>query len=346
MEEHSKFFTMLTHTGPRDEEDCQLTNTFPRTSQKDLTGPQDPSLATPGYVYGVISPPTSSLPEEELSTDEAYAIAGNKVPEILIFSNGQLEGEVLSLSSADSDEPWMSHSSSKTWVSFERKMMDEWKALQPKLMRMYPTERSLDKVCPFVPREFSEFLQHEEEMRYATMEAIIRKGTAREQSEILGNPDKLIEKPFYGREFGTLEHGPDKPPLESNPNPPTRGYVLSERTIWCPFPTVPWRLPPPWPCRQEMDWEGDQRVATESGRFGRFPPLPRFDPQNESVPWHLRARLKPYPFDEVWQIPTMEDILLPVDEITDERVISQLLNQDLLDELDNPPIPPRPNLLR
>ncbi|TID17855.1 hypothetical protein E6O75_ATG10500 [Venturia nashicola] len=40
-----------------------------------------------------------------------------------------------------------------------------------------------------------------------------------------------------------------------------------------------------------------QRVASENGRFGRYPPLPRVDPNNDSVSWHLKSRLRSYPFD-------------------------------------------------
>ncbi|KAE9980512.1 hypothetical protein EG328_000247 [Venturia inaequalis] len=57
----------------------------------------------------------------------------------------------------------------------------------------------------------------------------------------------------------------------------------------------------------------DQRVSTENGRFGRYPPLPRVDPNDDSVAWHLKSHLRSHPSDEPWLVPTMEDIYCPVE---------------------------------
>jgi hypothetical protein len=250
----------------------------------------------------------------------------------------------------DAEETYGSHTNSKTWSSWEQKIMDKWRTIQPKLMRMYPTERSTEKICPFVPRDGSQWVQHVTEINAAEKAALERKMALYEESKRLGFPDVYMTLPFLGKRFGAMEDGDDKPMevdefqkkvvFKYSRNPPTRGYVLGERTIWCPAPSVPWRRQPAWPCKAEMEWEGDQRVATENGRFGRFPPLPRVDPNNDSVAWHINPRLRPYPFDDPWAVPTMEDVYLPVDQIEDAEV-SSLLNQCLLDELDNPPIPVR-----
>jgi len=195
--------------------------------------------------------------------------------------------------------------------------MDKWRTIQLKLMRMYPIERNPEKVCPFIPRDASQWCQHVAEIKAAEQAALERKMKQYEEKARLGFSDFHMSKPFMGKKFGTMEDGEDKAPeiddfrktvvFKYSPNPPTRGYVLSERTIWCPAPSVPWRQQPLWPCKGEMEWEGDQRVATENGRFGRYPPLPRIDPNNDSVGWHLKPRLRPYPFDDPWLIPTMED---------------------------------------
>jgi hypothetical protein len=244
-----------------------------------------------------------------------------------------------------------SHTQSKTWVSWPQQVMDKWRTIQPKLMRMYPTERNPEKVCPFVPRDASQWCQHIADINAAEQAALERKMKRHEESKSLSYPEVFAVTAFKGKKFGSMEGGEDRPPeidefrktaeFRYSQNPPTRGYVLAERTIWCPAPSVPWRQQPAWPCKAEMEWEGDQRVATENGRFGRYPPLPRIDPNNDSVAWHLKPRLRPYPFDEPWLVPTMVDIYLPVDEIEDPEVIATLLNSDLFPEIDNPPIPVR-----
>jgi hypothetical protein len=243
------------------------------------------------------------------------------------------------------------YSHSKTWVSWQQMVMDKWRTIQPKLMRMYPIERNPEKVCPFVPRNSSEWCQHIAELNAAEQAFLERKLKQYEENKNVNVPEIFKVKAFMGMKFGSMEGGDDLPPevdnfmkkmkFRYNANPPTRGYVLSERTIWCPAPSVPWRQQPAWPCKAEMDWEGDQRVATENGRFGRYPPLPRIDPNNDSVAWHLKPRLRPYPFDDPWLVPTMEDIYLPVDQIEDPEIIGTLLNSDLFLGIDNPPIPVR-----
>lgn len=255
-------------------------------------------------------------------------------------------------SSSEPDEAFEgAYTHTKVWTSFEQQQMDRWRTIQPKLMRMYPVERNPQKVCPFVPRDHAQYLEHITEMNIAEQAALTRKMQQFEEEKRLGFPEVHGVKAFAGKKFGSMEDGEDHPPEVDNyrkaaefrysQNPPTRGYVLAQRTIWCPAPSVPWRLQPAWPCKSEMEWEGDQRVATENGRFGRYPPLPRADPNNDSVAWHLKARLRSHPFDEPWLVPTMEDVYCPVDQIEDPEVIAMLLNSDLFPEIDNPPIPVR-----
>ena len=223
---------------------------------------------------------------------------------------------------------------------------EQWRRLEKQLLRMYPEGRSIEKVCPFVPRTFGEYVQHRREMNNAMFEAQQRAFDAQRTSKKLGHPEKYMAPAFNGRMFGSC-YSDDHPPIHVNPNPPNRGYVLAERTIWCPMRPEygpPWRTNPRWPSRPELEWEGDQRVATENGRFGRYPPLPRKDYETD-VPFHSREAVKPYPFDVVWPVPQMDDIYLPVDQIEDSDVISRLLNKDLLDAVENPPIPVEPRVI-
>ncbi|QDS73837.1 hypothetical protein FKW77_006522 [Venturia effusa] len=255
-------------------------------------------------------------------------------------------------SSSDSEESFVgAYTHTKVWTSFRQQQMDRWRTIQPRLMRMYPIERDPRKVCPFIPRDHSQYLEHITEMNIAEQTALARKMQQFEIEKSMGFPELHGVKAFAGKKFGSMEDGEDRPPevddfrktveFRYSRNPPTRGYVLAERTIWCPAPSVPWRQQPAWPCKSEMDWEGDQRVATENGRFGRYPPLPRVDPNNDSVAWHLKPRLRSYPFDEPWLVPTMEDVYAPVDQIEDPEIIAMLLNSDLFPEIDDPPIPVR-----
>lgn len=255
-------------------------------------------------------------------------------------------------SSSDPDESFEgAYTHSKVWTSFEQQQMDKWRTIQPKLMRMYPVERNPQKICPFIPRDHAQYLEHITDMNVAEQAALTRKMEQFEEEKRLGFPELHGVKAFAGKKFGSMEDGEDRPPevddfrktaeFRYSQNPPTRGYVLAERTIWCAAPSVPWRQQPAWPCKSEMEWEGDQRVATENGRFGRYPPLPRVDPNNDSVVWHLKPRLRPYPFDEPWLVPTMEDVYLPVDPIDDPEIIAMLLPSDLFPEIDDPPIPVR-----
>lgn len=265
---------------------------------------------------------------------------------------GQSDQEEDLHSSSDPDKRFEgAYTNTKVWTSFEQQQMDKWRTIQPKLMRMYPVERNPQKVCPFIPRDHSQYLEHITEMNIAEQDALTRKMQQFEEEKSMGFPELHGVKAFAGKKFGSMEDGEDRPPevddfrktaeFRYSQNPPTRGYVLAERTIWCPAPSVPWRQQPAWPCKSEMEWEGDQRVATENGRFGRYPPLPRVDPNNDSVAWHLKPRLRSYPFDEPWSVPTMEDVYCPVDQVDDPEIIAMLLNSDLFHEIDNPPIPVR-----
>jgi hypothetical protein len=111
-----------------------------------------------------------------------------------------------------------------------------------------------------------------------------------------------------------------------------RGAVLSWQTIWCDRPDVTWRESADWPTMSEMKWEGVQRVATENGKFRRFPALPRVQHAPE-VPWHTVPLTKWYYLDDPWPVPNEEDIFAPTEDISDKK-IPELLNSDIIEALD------------
>jgi hypothetical protein len=231
-----------------------------------------------------------------------------------------------------------------TWKSTAVMEQEKWNSIQPRLERMFPASRPLGNTSSVVPRSFNEYVQHRADMTAAAAEQGRRQVAQLEHTKKYKGYSKRIEEAFGGTKFGSLSAGNDGDGLDSSPNPPNRGPVLAQRTIWCESPdSFPWRRTALWPSLHEMMWEGDQRVATENGRYGRYTPLPRKPEDDEiegqvgvwkRVHWSTRELIKPYPMDEVWCIPTGEDIYAPVDEIED-AVVPHLLNQEILDVIDD-----------
>ncbi|EUC35937.1 hypothetical protein COCCADRAFT_89515 [Bipolaris zeicola 26-R-13] len=87
------------------------------------------------------------------------------------------------------------------------------------------------------------------------------------------------------------------------------GRALGEQTIWCKDWQNGKEEVAPWPSYSEMRWEGDDRAKTG---VGRFLPLPR-EPGPPGLTWSQLPVIEQYPMDQVCQIPTMEDVYLPVD---------------------------------
>ncbi|ORY18744.1 hypothetical protein BCR34DRAFT_473116 [Clohesyomyces aquaticus] len=115
----------------------------------------------------------------------------------------------------------------------------------------------------------------------------------------------------------------DIAPSEKGPQQ-NRGPVLDVPTIWCPN----WRDGKdeiaPWPTLAEMKWEGDDRAKTG---VGRYLPIPR-EIGAPSIHWNQLAAVEIYPLDRVREVPTMEDVYLPVDEI-DDSLKYDLITPDL-----------------
>jgi hypothetical protein len=108
-----------------------------------------------------------------------------------------------------------------------------------------------------------------------------------------------------------------------------RSLVLGEKTIWCRDWQNGKEEIAPWPTFAEMKWEGDDRAKTG---VGRFLPLPR-EMGAPGITWSQLQVIEQYPLDQVAQIPTMEDIYLPVDEIDDEVKYS-LITRELEEAMD------------
>jgi hypothetical protein len=224
------------------------------------------------------------------------------------------------------------------------RIFKDWLSKERGIARMFPEQRGPGRFCEFVPRDFNGYVRHIAEMTQAEDVAVARWASLQDRYASSQFPPWQLPEPFGGRRFGET-------PLESEAidetgdyqlNHPLRSPILSELSHWQrwspPF-GVPWRPYVEWPCPEEMSWEGDQRVASENGRYGRYAALPRRSDYNGHVPWQSRAYVKPWPFDDVWTVPQMDEIYLPREQIEEPEVVSQLLNRDLLDAIDGDDIP-------
>ncbi|KAF2804101.1 uncharacterized protein BDZ99DRAFT_343968, partial [Mytilinidion resinicola] len=193
----------------------------------------------------------------------------------------------------------MAYYSKKAWMSPEARENEKYHVVMNSMRRLFPKSEvaKMDK---------TKWLAHRQAVVEAHTKQLERAVKIKEEVLSKGGqqpiPNRLKEKEF----------------------PENHGVVLCEKTIWCPK----WQLKEevaPWPTLPEMKWEGDDRAKTT---VGRFLPLPR-EPGSAAVAWHNLRVLPAWPFDDVRKIPTLEDILLPVDEI-DEDIVPDLLNSDLL----------------
>ena len=227
--------------------------------------------------------------------------------------------------------------------------LEEWFDLERRILKMYPKGRTEHKVCPFAPRSLLEYIWHKTWILWAEIEATeeaVRKRHLRSKKPV--KPFNIKDCAFWSRRYGGLRAFEDcmswiTGDWNRHSDHPFRSPVLGELTIWhfhikFPHEYVPYRPLVNWPSAYEMSWEGDQRVATENGRYGRFLPLPRRDDYSYEIKWEDKDAIEPWPFDQVWHVPTGEDIYLE-EEGVDPSDIPSLLNQDLLDAIDQDTIP-------
>ncbi|OCK79654.1 hypothetical protein K432DRAFT_405393 [Lepidopterella palustris CBS 459.81] len=197
----------------------------------------------------------------------------------------------------------MSHTYSLSWASPETKEAERYQVVMNAMRRLFPKTDFNDMDMPT-------WLEQRQAIIQARGRQLGRSVAFREDQRERGLPP--ITKLMRGRE-----------PKEN------RGAVLCQQTIWC----LKWDMKAdkaPWPSLSELKWEGDDRAKTS---VGRYLPLPR-EPGNATVAWHHLRVLQAFDFDEVRKVPTLEDILLPVDEIDDNKV-PELINADLLEALDS-----------
>ena len=247
---------------------------------------------------------------------------------------------------------------SKTWVSEDAKVQQNYYTLEPKLTRAFPVHRPMAKRCPYIPRTLPQYVTHLRELKELvakkqkrTIEQRLKERNVLQKAvSIKRTDDGQVFKwdprgiiAFNGRVlgFGCFDDK-DKGimyPRDYDPvvcDPANRSAVLAQQTIWVVADRHrgSWREEADWPCMQEMKWEGSQRIASEDGKFGRYMAVPRV----RALPgasWAVMPFNEQYPLDQVMRIPDVEDVYAPVDEI-EEVDVPHLLDQDLIRAMDIP----------
>ncbi|KAF2689734.1 hypothetical protein K458DRAFT_276016, partial [Lentithecium fluviatile CBS 122367] len=198
---------------------------------------------------------------------------------------------------------------SRTWVSPDTQHMQEFMIIRNAMRRLF-------KHSEVAKWRISDYIAHREAM-IASKKNLLAKSVSQKEQEL-----ELCIPQIDAKAFGTLDSllpGEHNLTMEGN-----NSRVLGLKTIWC----IDWMNGKeeiaPWPTMAEMKWEGDDRAKTG---VGRFPPIPR-EVGAPGISWNQLQAVEIYKLDQVWKIPEMDDIFLPVDEIEDD-VKRNLINSDL-----------------
>ena len=213
----------------------------------------------------------------------------------------------------------VSHTNSRVWVHPRMEEMDRWLQVEANLKAMEFIPRARD----IVPHTFNEWVAHRRgRLQDAQVEeskrlADIQTSSRRRHSGLppLG-PRVRVGPAFGGKRFND-----------------GRSAVLALPTVFSP-----WNAPTPerpqalWPCKEEMQEEGDER---HTSGFGRFLGLPRV-PGNETVTWKQKQVLRASVFDEVWKLPTTASVAAAKvrAEAEETERMEELLGVSLIEAID------------
>ncbi|KAI4215697.1 MAG: hypothetical protein LQ351_001684 [Letrouitia transgressa] len=213
-------------------------------------------------------------------------------------SQGNSSGQATSSQSPRS--PLLSHTNTKTWVSAQTKERENWIRVRDGLKAMNFFNPNPNRSSCVIPRSFEEYLDHRA--------AYLDDRRERMKSKV---PGKLhVDNALGGRSF---DDG--------------RSAVLAQPTVWCPWYSPSEEYPEaPWPSKEEMREEGDERYTSQ---FGRFLALPR-NPGNETVTYKQRTPITQRFLDRVWDIPHPDD----VGEVMEEEVMEEQIGKELLEAID------------
>jgi hypothetical protein len=197
---------------------------------------------------------------------------------------------------------------SRTWVSPDTQYQHDFAFVRNAMRRLF-------KHSDVAKWRLTDYIAHREAM-LESQKKRLSKCVSQKEHELELGVRHIEPKAFHT--FNELLPGHNLS-MEGN-----KSRVLGQKTIWC----HEWMNGKddfaPWPTMAEMKWEGDDRAKTG---VGRFPPIPR-EVGAPGIAWNQLQAVEVYPIDQVWRIPQLDDILLPVDEI-DEETKPNLLNSDL-----------------
>jgi hypothetical protein len=197
---------------------------------------------------------------------------------------------------------------SRTWVSPDTQHMHEFTIIRNAMRRLF-------KHSEVAKWRYADYIAHREAMIESQKKRLKKTVSQKERERELGVP-QMEAKAFHTLDQLLPGHNLN---MEGNTS-----RVLGLKTIWC----VEWMNGKdefaPWPSMAEMKWEGDDRAKTG---VGRFPAIPR-EVGAPGISWNQLQAVEVYPLDQVWRVPQLDDILLPVDEIAEDTKQS-LINLDL-----------------
>lgn len=184
---------------------------------------------------------------------------------------------------------------SRTWMSQEATAMHEFMVIRNSMRRQF---RNSD----VAKWKHADYIAHREAMLASEANRLAKK---LKQEEPLQMSPISAETQADLAKWGILGNFNQEGNL---------GRVLGEQTIWCHDWLDGKDEVAPWPSLAEMKWEGDDRAKTG---VGRFLPLPR-EEGPPGLPWNQLPCVEQYSMDQVARVPTLEDILLPVDDQIEE----------------------------
>lgn len=200
----------------------------------------------------------------------------------------------------------ISHTNSSSWEASRITEQAKFAVVMANLARTEIILRS-----PFVPTNFHEWLEH----RVAFNEDI--------RSEEMGKLVKVEASHGSGARSGRVRIGPAFGGKQFHDH---RSSVLAMGSIWTPWYRPTHAHPQaPWPSREAMRREGDER---HTSGFGRFLALPRA-PGNDTLAWHQQSMIQPFPFDKVWEVPVLQE-----KHDDDEPAMEALIGENLLEKID------------
>jgi hypothetical protein len=189
-----------------------------------------------------------------------------------------------------------SHQNSRTWLSSEAQAMQEFMVIRNSMRRQF---RNSD----VAKWKHSDYIAHRE--------AMITSAANRLNSKLKGQEEAIYMPPISQETQQSLAKWGILGNFDMEGN---LGRVLGEQTIWCDDWLNGKDEVAPWPSLAEMKWEGDDRAKTG---VGRFLPLPR-EEGPPGLSWNQLPCVEQYPMDQVARVPTLEDVLLPIDDQIEE----------------------------